>query len=1003
MSTDNRRALRTAKPCKAARPPRRGVTVVMGVFAGLCVVLAVALNVGTSMFSSLLDHYLGGRPVSVETVEGSEDWDTAYYESEYRGRTQAKQAAMDTVAEVESEGIVLLKNDDQTLPLDSGTSVSLLGRYSADPVYGGAGSGTVDPADCTDLYAGLTGAGLSVNDTTYDWIKQNYPNYAKADITMDDPGTASYYIGEIPWSDYSPEARAAIGGTTGIVVIGRGGGEGGDLSTNLLADLNSGTSTNFVANSETANYVEGQHELELTKEEKDLIKAAKASCSKVVVLVNASTSMELGPLMEDGGEYEADAILEIGSLGASGAKGVGSVLTGESNPSGKTTDTWAADFTRSPTFANFGGNRYTDVSGYYATNYNSTKSDGTAYYVEYEEGIYVGYRYYETAAVEAAAGNYDGFDYDSEVVFPFGYGLSYTTFSQTLDSVEVVGDDVHAKVTVTNTGKVAGKQVVELYYSAPYTKGGTEKSAVVLGAFDKTDTLEPGASQTVELTYSVRDMASWDSGRGCYVQDAGDYVVSLRTDSHTVVDSRALTLEAKDYETDSSTGTKTSNEFDDMTTYMDDNCENLSRADFKGTWPKAAEDKTAASVGVTLAEYDAAAGVDRDATMPTTGASNGLALIDMRGLDYDDEAWDTLLDQLSVADMTTLLNDDAYNTPAIESVSKPATSDPDGPAGFTSLTGSTGNCAYCSEYVMAQTWNTDLMEKVGEAVGQEALASGYNGWYAPATNTHRSPFAGRNFEYFSEDPLLAGRMCSAEVSGAATNGVYAYVKHFAMNDQESYRIQHLCTWSTEQTAREIYLRPFEITVKESTYEERYISDDQGTVRTKTMPACTGIMSSFNYVGAEWAGGRKSLMTDVLRDEWGFAGATITDFNLYGYMDKDQALAGGTGLELTYSAMSGGYSDTGSASAVSDLREAAHGVLYAVANSSAVNGVAPGSKTTYGISTWQMAVYGVTAALVAIAALLGFKVFKRTEARRRAGSAVDSSDVMDNPNIGGSNS
>ncbi|MBQ9057556.1 MAG: glycoside hydrolase family 3 protein [Atopobiaceae bacterium] len=855
------------------------------VLAVVCVALAVAANVASGMFSSLLNHYLGGPSSTVEKVAGSENWDAEYYTSEYRGRKQANEAAKELVVEVETEGIVLFKNKDNTLPLASGTNVSLIGRYAADPVYGGAGSGTVDPSDCTDLHAGLTEAGLAINDTAYNWIAENYENYPKAAITMDDPSTACYYIGEIPFADYSSDAQNSLSGTTAVVVIGRGGGEGGDLSRDLKGDVESGVSSTFVVNAETANYEDGQHELELTKEEKDLIAAAKERCEKVVVLINASTTMELGPLVEEGGAYEADAILGIGSLGAAGSRGVGMVLTGAVNPSGKTCDIWAADFTADPTFANFGGKNYTDISGLYGDNPNGFPNNATAYFVEYEEGIYMGYRYYETAAVEAEAGNYAGFNYDEAVVFPFGYGLSYTTFEQKLDSVEQSGDDIKASVTVTNTGSVAGKDVVELYYSAPYTPGGIEKSAVVLGAFAKTMLLQPGESQTIELSYPVRDMASFDSSAGAYVQDAGDYVISLRTDSHTVVDSQTIALSEETYTTDSATGAPIEKRFEDMTSYMQSNCENFSRADFAGTFPKPAEDKTAASVGIELADWDISSIADESAEMPTTDAANGLSLIDVRGLDYNDEKWDTLLDQLSVNDMTTVLNDGAYNTAELASISKPATSDPDGPAGFTSLTGPTGNCAYVSEFLMAQTWNVELMYEVGKMVGQEALASGYNGWYAPAMNTHRSPFAGRNFEYYSEDPLLAGKIGAAVVSGAAENGVYAYVKHFALNDQESYRIQHLCTWADEQAIREIYLRPFETTVKEASYEMKYISDDQGTVSTKEMPGCTAIMSSFNYLGTEWAGGRWSLCTDVLRGEWGFTGMVITDFNLYSYMVK----------------------------------------------------------------------------------------------------------------------
>ena len=959
------------KPKKQPKRMTRRGFVASGVGAGALVGMTVAANVGTNMFKSALDHYVGSGETTITNAPGSEDWDTAYYDKQYRGRGAATEDAKNVVIEIEGEGIVLLKNDNNTLPLASGTQVSLIGRYAADPVYGGAGSGTVDPNDCTTLHDGIAGSGLVVNDTAFNWISENYENYAKANITMDNPATATYYIGEIPWADYSAEAQTSIAGTTALVVIGRGGGEGGDLSTDLLGTLNDGNHSEFVANAETANYAEGQHELELTAEERDLISAAKAACDKVVVLYNGSTPLEMGPLMS--GELAVDAILGIGSLGASGATAVGQVLTGAINPSGKTTDIWAADFTADPTFGNFGGKHYTDVTDYYPTNYNGSVADATAYFVEYKEGIYFGYRYYETAAAEAEAGNYDGFSYDDAVVFPFGYGLSYTTFDQTLDSCEVADDAVNAAVTVTNTGSAAGKCVVELYYSAPYTPGGIEKSAVVLGAFGKTQVLEPGASETVELSFPVRDMASWSSEQGCYVLDAGDYVISLRSDSHTVIAEQTVTLEEQTYTTDSATGNEVANRFDDMTEYMEANCENLSREDFAGTWPAPAADKTAAECGITLEEYDYSQHLG-DEPMPTTGADNGVSLIDLRGKDFDDEMWDQLLDELTVDDMTTMLNDCAYNTPAIAHIGKPATSEPDGPAGFTSLTGATGNCAYCSEFVMAQTWNTELMYRMGQMVGQEALASGYNGWYAPAMNMHRSPFAGRNFEYYSEDPLLAGKIGAAVVSGAASNGVYAMIKHYALNDQESYRIQHLCTWAKEQAVREIYLRPFETTIKESSTEMKYISDDQGTVETVTMPGCTAMMSSFNYIGTSWTGGSHALCTEVPRDEWGFTGCIITDFNLYGYMDKNWGLDGGTDMHLTYAAMTPAFQGTGEASVVARLREASHRVLYTVVNSNAMQGMAPGSTITTSPSPWQYGVWGASAVMLLGAAALGARCY-----------------------------
>ena len=912
-------------------------------------------NVAANHFSSFLEQYVGHKPVEKTAASGTSGWDTNYYDKSYSTKDAARAAGEDLVTTIMDEGAVLLKNDG-TLPLDTATTVSLLGRYSADPVYGGSGSGTVDASSAVNFKKGLENAGFTINDTAYDFINKNYSNYPKANIVMDSPTTSCYYIGEIPWDKYDADSQSSIAGTNAVIVLGRGGGEGGDLSRDLLGDLNSGASSKFTANDETANYVEGQHELELCKEEKDLIAAAKEACDSVTVVLNCSTTMELGPLMS--GDYEVNAILDCGSIGSTGANGVGKILSGATNPSGKTTDLWAADFTADPTFQNFGSFQYIDVSGYY------TQNCDTAYFVEYKEGLYSGYRYYETAAVEAKAGNYAGFDYDSAVVFPFGYGLSYSTFGERLDSVTFDGTDVTASVTVTNTGSVAGKQVVELYYSAPYVSGGLEKSAVNLGAFAKTDELEPGASQTVELSFPVRMMASWDSGRGCYVQDAGTYSISLRTDSHTVVASQDLALTAATYATDSATNNKLTNLFDDCTDHMKSYCRNLSRADFAGTWPDAAQDEPASSVGLTLEEFDPEGAADSSATMPTTGASNDVELIDLRGRDYDDDKWNDLLDELSLEDMIADINDDAYNTAMLTSISKPATVDPDGPQGFTSLMGNTGNCSYCSEYVMAQTWNVDVMHDMGNAIGEEALVSGYSGWYAPAMDTHRSPFAGRNFEYYSQDPVLGGRLGSAVITGAAEKGVYSFVKHFALNDQETNRVNHVCTWATEQTMREVYLRPFEITVKDSTYEEKYISDDNGTVSTKKMPACSAIMSSFNYVGGTWAGGSKALCTDLLRTEWGFTGVVISDFNLYDYMNKNQGIYAGTDIFITYSQMTGAIPDTTSASAVTSMRQAMHDLLYTVANSNAMQGMAPGTKLSYGLANWQYWLYGGSAVIAA---------------------------------------
>ncbi len=939
----------------------KGGGIAMIVIAVFLAVLILAANIAANLFDSFLDHYLGGNPYDIEKIAGSENWNTNYYDQTYASKDLSTAAAEQFVTKIGDEGVVLLKNNG-VLPLDTSKTISLIGRYSADPIYGGAGSGTVDPTTCSNFYKGLSAAGFKINDTAYKWIEANFANYPKANIVMDSPQTSAYYIGEIPFEDYAADAQSSLSGTTAVVVIGRGGGEGGDLSRNLLGTLNSGISENFTANKETANYVDGQHQLELCKEELDLIAAAKKNCDKVVVLLNVSTTMELGPLVS--GEYEVDAILAVGSIGSTAANAIGHILAGTVNPSGRTVDTWAADFTKDPTFTNFGSNAYTDVSGYYPA-----KEGDTAYFIEYEEGIYVGYRYYETADVEAKAGNYPGFDYDSAVVFPFGYGLSYTTFEKTLDSVKHEGDNIVASVTVKNTGSVAGKDVVEIYYSAPYTKGGLEKSAVVLGGFEKTSLLAAGASETVTVTFPVKAMSTWDSSKAGYVLDGGEYVISLRSDSHNVVDEKKLSLSAHTYKEDEATGNAYENQFQDMTDYMQKYCTNLSRTDFAGTFPTLPEPKTAASVGLTFKQYDAAEAAKTDDVMPTLGANNGIQLIDLRGKAKDDPLWDDLLDELTVEDMVKVINDGAYNTAEIPTIGKPATSDPDGPQGFTSLFGTTGNCAYCSEVLMAQTWNKELMHEMGVMIGEEALASGYNGWYAPAANTHRSPFAGRNFEYYSEDGTLAGLLMTEVVSGAADKGCYAYIKHFCMNDMETTRTAHVCTWATEQAVREIYLKPFELCVKNARTKLKYIADENGTIGEIEFKACAAVMSSFNYVGAVWAGGRESLMTGVLRNEWGFEGFAITDFNLYSYMNKNQGISAGTDHMLTYSAWSGEIEDTKSAKAVSDLRKSMHNILFTVANSNALNKVAPGSKFIYHPATWQYILWGASAVLGIVALLL----------------------------------
>lgn len=922
----------------------------------LCLVLAVAVavNVLTSVFRPYVDLYLGGGEMIVTKTEGSEDWESNYYTLDYKDKKETVTAANALVEEIEGEGIVLLKNNG-ALPLAAPAKVTLLGRDAVDPVYGGAGSGSVDVDKAVDLRAGLERAGYEVNGTVYDLLSA-YASYSeemtalgsnrmydhpKGVITMD-KGDSTYYIGEMPVEGYTADAISSFSNyhDAAIVVIGRVGGEGGDLTQDMKGYDD--------------NYVPGQHQLELNQDEKDAIALAKEYFSTVIVLINASTTMELGELEQDD---SIDAVLWVGSPGQTGFYAVGDVLSGTVNPSGRTADLWAADFTKDPTFVNFGNFQYSNIS--------TSNAIGNAYFVQYEEGIYVGYRYYETAAVE-------GFiDYDQAVVYPFGFGLSYTSFDWAVSGQELGGVDgtISVDVTVTNTGSAAGKDVVELYYSAPYTPGGIEKPSVVMGAFAKTGLLQPGESETVALTLDVEDMASYDyKNERAYVLEAGEYTLTLQTDSHRVK-SGCEPISYKVNKTVAYSGDShrasdiatVTNQFDDVSAMFADapvegRALNMSRADFAGTFstaPTTANMTAEEEVIAGIQAYDPKAHEAPEAEMPATGEKNGLNLIDLRGLPYDDPSWEIMLDQLSVKDMEKLVMNGMYATVALPSVGKPATVDFDGPAGISSYMTSLSCTAYPSEVVIASTFNVNLVRRMGEMVGNESIANKVNGWYAPAMNLHRSPFGGRNFEYYSEDPLLSGAMASACVSGAASKGFYCTIKHFAVNDQETNRVNGagISVWANEQALRELYLKPFEYTVKNASASLKYISDGEGTMSEKEMSACTAVMSSYNRIGTTWAGGSVPLMQNVLRDEWGFEGFVITDFDLYEFMYPDQAIAAGSDLILSTDAMKS-VTDTKSATAVQNLRKACHNILYTVAHSHAMNGIVPGTIISYTAAPWE---------------------------------------------------
>lgn len=593
------------------------------------------------------------------------------------------------------------------------------------------------------------------------------------------------------------------------------------------------------------------------------------------------------------------------------------------------------------------------------------------------------------------------FGFSTTVVYPFGYGLSYTDFAwEVTNSVLTDPTTISVEVKVTNNGAVEGKDVVELYYTAPYTKGGIEKPAVVLGGFAKTELIKPGASATVKIDLAVSDMASYDYETAkSYVLEAGDYALTLRKDSHNVaggvqplIYNVPTTITYGEGNPRPGDVTAAVNQFDDVNAQFSDTKEegkilNMSRADFAGTFPKApTEDlyvaNDAVKAGFAPWDYEGAAGAF-EGEMPKTGAATDLSLIELRGQAKDDQRWLELLDSISLSAMTDMLLNGAYQTAAIPSIAKPQTTDPDGPAGFSSFLNSDINgIAYPSAYLLAQTWSVDLLNQMGVALGNEALFKNINGWYAPAMNIHRSPFAGRNFEYYSEDGLLSGAMSAAVSNGLATKGVYTYFKHFVLNEQETERVNNgPATWVTEQAMREVYFKPFEMSVKLVSMKVPYISDDQGTLAEGTVGA-TAFMSSFNRIGAVWTGGSKPLMTNVLRGEWGFDGFAITDFNLYPYMNPNQGIHAGTDLTLTF-APSKSFNDTDSAKARTDIRNATYNILYTVANSNAMNGVAPGATVTFNPPTWMYIQYIASGVIGLLLLGAGFMVFRRVRKNKAA--------------------
>lgn len=965
------------------------------IVTSLVLVLMTAVNAvafTVPIATNSLNLVFGGERTNV--VEDHRD---EWYDRKYGSKEDVLKAAQDFVTTVEEEGIVMLKNEEGALPLDPSAKITVFGKNSVNLVYGGSGSAGNTGAANKTIYEGFEASKIIYNPVIKKFYEDNSESGAgrPSNPNMDSgQRLAGFAIGETPVSTYGSDVRDSYESykDAAVVVISRIGGEGFDLPRTMATDFDYAKAVDG-AESPTSHY------LELDANEKEMIEEAKANFDKVVVVLNVGTTMELGDLKND---KEIDAVLWMGLPGSTGAMALGEVLVGRTadgtafSPSGHTVDTWAADFTKDPTWYNTGiydsqyGNRYL----------NSDGSVSDFAFVNYEEGIYVGYRYYETRGYEEGKNGTPDVWYNENVVYPFGYGLSYTDFEWDIafdnDASTITGkDELSATVTVTNTGNYPGKEVVQLYYSAPYTKGGIEKPYVELADFEKTGLLKPGESETLTLTLTAADMKSYDyadaNGNGFqgYELEKGDYTIFVSSDAHTHKAEKTYTL-AEDVLLREDTNAQgetveVENRFDDVSAgiYGDLTYTNfISRSDFEGTVPEDYLDEKRRTLTAELEEI-LGQSIKRsykgeDAGMPwevnasempsVTPVNNSISLRDMLTdesgemtgkVDFDDPRWEQLLDEIPLDEMKLLVSYGAFRTNPVSGIdnviNKPMTTDSDGPSGFTSFLSESvvyNTCFYQAECVMSSTWNTELAYEMGTLIGEEGLAGNekgdgmpYSGWYAPAVNIHRSPFAGRNWEYYSEDGHISGMFAASVINGAHTKGIYTYVKHFAVNDQETDREYNgILVWANEQAMRELYLKPFELSVKEG--------------------GAMGMMSSFNRLGVHWAGGSYALLTQVLREEWGFRGIVITDYSMNRYTYVDMMIRAGGDIFLSQDPKN--FNKEDDATQLTLLRKAVKNILYVTANSNVMSVVTDGFKNPL----WMTYAVAIDAALIALLALWG---------------------------------
>jgi beta-glucosidase len=935
----------------------------------------------TNQNAATVHKYLGTSATKIVSEDNS---NTTYFASDFSSWQDQLASATQVGIQIQEEGSVLLKNDG-ALPLSADAKVSVFSRSSVDIVYSGTGSGTIDASVASTLKQAFEDYGFAVNPTLWDFYSSQ-EGYSR---TLSD-------VAEVPVSAFTQEVEDSYQDyqDAAIVVLSRGCGEGEDLSAS-------------------------DSYLELQDTERDLLSYVTGKFDKVIVLINSGNAIAMDWVKE----YDVDAILWIGLPGQEGLQGVAQLLNGTVAPSGKLADIYSTSSFSAPAMQNFGEYLYSNAtvsesSSDFDHKFNVLSSDGTDYeiwgaasYVVEAEGIYVGYKYYETRYEDAVLGqgNASGsagvfcsegnWNYADEVAYGFGYGLSYTDFTQTLDDFQCDGETATLTVTVTNVGDTySGKDVVQVYAQAPYVQGGVEKASVQLCGFAKTDVLAPGASQTLTVTVDLDDIASYDyQNEKTYVLDAGTYYFAIGNGAHdalnnilaakhkTVADgmdyngnsalAASTELQASVRSTDDYSGLTVSNLFDaaNLNYYQDGLVTYLSRGDWQGTWPVtySGVELTDEMINDMVNDYSTK---DTDVTSITYGADNGMTLASLRETDYDDPAWDDLLDQMTLAEQVELVKSGASQTAAVESIGFAGTVDEDGPAGLSkrcyyddpsdsSTITTTTAYGYNASVVIASTFNTELAYARGVSVGEDGLWTNVQGWWGPGCNTHRTPYAGRNFEYYSEDAFLGGMIAANDVAGAQSKGLRAFIKHFAMNDQETNR-HGVSTFANEQAMREIYLKQFQ-----------YVIQDGGSL---------SVMESYNRIGVKWAGS-SDICDRLLRDEWGFTGSVLTDFNVHndeGWMNVRSGLGHGVDQWLSFGTCDLETYAQENIGLAAEVREASHNILYAVSRSAAMNGMNENSKIEFVNAWWQTGLYAldVVFGVLMVASFVGLLLVRKKSAK-----------------------